>query len=265
MFDRYSRAITYLRISVTDFCNLRCGYCMPSKAPQRLRHQDILSFEEIAALVAVAVPLGIDKVRITGGEPLTRRHISRLVGMLAALPGIRDLSLTTNGTLLADQAQSLRDAGLHRLNISLDAVDPERFRVRSGGGDLRTVLAGIEAAQAAGFPGTKLNCVIEKSPDEPDARGVAEFARTHGLELRFIRRMDLAAGHFWQVLGGDGGDCPRCNRLRLSSDGRLFPCLFGNDSYSIRELGMEAALRAAVEGKPQSGQRSTQCFYTIGG
>jgi cyclic pyranopterin phosphate synthase len=225
----------------------------------------ILSFEEIYSVTVKAVEMGVDKVRLTGGEPLVRRGILDLVRMLAGIPGIADLAMTTNGLLLAEYAVPLREAGIRRINISLDAMDPGRFREITRIGDVQQVLAGIEAARQSGFDVMKLNCVINESPDEPDAVAVAAFGREYGLEVRFIRRMDLKAGRFWPVIGGSGGHCDACSRLRLSSDGRIFPCLFSNTSYSIREYGIETALRLAVENKPQSGKRSDMGIHALGG
>jgi len=265
MYDSFKRRIHYLRISVTDRCNLRCTYCMPEEGVRIVPHASILSYEEIATLVREGVALGIDKVRLTGGEPLLRRNIVDLVAQLAAIKGIRDLAMTTNGCRLPALAVPLRKAGLHRLNISLDTLDPARFATITRGGNLAEVLAGIEAAIAAGFHPIKLNCVITASPDEPDAVAVAAFGRTRGLPVRFIRRMDTAEGHFWQVLGGEGGLCSACNRLRVSSDGRIFPCLFNDISYSVRELGAREALLVAVEKKPHAGTASKNRFYYMGG
>lgn len=265
MFDRFNRRIHYLRISVTDRCNLRCGYCMPAEGVTLVRREDILSFEEIEALVVKAVELGVDKVRLTGGEPLVRHGIVNLVRRLAGIPGVADFAMTSNGVLLKDYAVALREAGLRRLNISLDSMDAERFRRISRIGDLREVLEGIEAALQAGFERIKLNCVVEQSGEEPDARGVAEYALRHGLEVRFIRRMDLKNGQFWPISGGGGGHCESCSRLRVSSDGRIFPCLFSNISYSIRELGVEEALFRAVDNKPETGIRSDMGIHALGG
>jgi len=173
--------------------------------------------------------------------------------------------MTTNGTLLRDLAVPLKHAGLHRLNISLDALDPAHYREITRGGDVRLVLEGIEAARAAGFASIKINCVVNESGDEPDARAVAAFAREHGFPIRFIRRMVLESGAFWKVEGGEGGDCGRCNRLRMTSDGRLIPCLFNDLSFSVRELGVEKALRAAIAHKPPRGGQSRYCIGTLGG
>lgn len=265
MLDGFDRRIHYLRISVTDKCNLRCAYCMPPEGISMVRHEDVLSFEEIHAFTVKAVGMGIDKVRLTGGEPLVRRDILKLVGMLAGIQGIKDYAMTTNGVLLDEFAVPLRKAGLHRVNISLDSVDPGRFKEITRVGELDRVLTGIDVAMAAGFRKVKLNCVVEKSADEPDAIGVRKFAEGKGLEVRFIRRMDLHTGHFWPVNGGDGGHCEKCNRLRLSSDGKLYPCLFNDIFFSVRELGPEKALALAIGNKPRAGTRSDRGIHVVGG
>jgi len=253
MKDRYGREITYLRISVTDRCNLRCVYCMPAEGVPLLSHGDILSFEEITGVARTAVELGVFKIRLTGGEPLVRRGVPALVGMLKAIPGVKDLAMSTNGTLLAEFAQELADAGLMRVNISLDTLRPERFAEITRGGDVKEVLAGIDAAEKAGLLPIKLNCVVSKSVDEPDAREVAQFGRDRGLEVRFIKKMDSASGKFSVVVGGMGGDCPRCNRIRLSANGQVRPCLFSDLGFSVRELGAKEALLRAIQQKPEAG------------
>ncbi len=265
MLDRFHRRIDYLRISVTDKCNLRCVYCMPEEGVPLIRHEDVLRFEEILEVTAAAVELGVTKVRVTGGEPLVRRDIVTLVRMLHELNGIQDLAMTTNGVRLAEFAQPLADAGLRRVNVSLDAMNAERYRTITRGGDVREVLKGIDAARAAGLDPVKLNCVIRESQDEADARDVADFAAREGLELRFIRRMSLARGEFSVVLGGSGGDCRRCNRLRLSCDGMVRPCLFNDIKFSVRALGPREALIQAISAKPESGQISNGRFHAIGG
>jgi len=265
MYDRFNRQIDYLRISVTDKCDLRCVYCMPEQGVPLIRHEDILSFEEIVEFTRHAVSCGITKVRITGGEPLVRRGILTLVEMLGKIDGIRDFAMTTNGTRLAEFAQPLAAAGIRRVNISLDTVDAGTYARITRGGDIRNVLNGVTAAKTAGFWPIKINCVISLSPAEPDARAVAEFAKHHGLEVRFIRRMNLQRGTFSTVLGGNGGDCVHCNRIRLTCDGCVRPCLFSDTSFNVRQLGPREALRRAVEAKPESGQSSTAQFYSIGG
>ena len=263
--DCFDRRLTYLRVSVTDRCNLRCTYCVPEENRPFLPRREILSFEEISDLVGVAVRLGMTKIRLTGGEPLTRRDIATLVRMLAAIDGIADLAMTTNGVLLAELAGPLRAAGLHRLNVSLDSVAPERYREITRGGEVAQVLRGLAAAREAGFSRIKLNCVVHKSPLEEDAQGVARFGVEQGFEVRFIREMSTRDGRFSTVIGGDGGDCSRCSRLRVSSAGLVYPCLFSDRAFSLRTLGIEPALRAAAAAKPESGHRSANEFYALGG
>lgn len=266
MLDRFNRNINYLRISVTDRCNLRCRYCMPEDGIHLLRHEDILTFDEIARFTRAAVESGIRKVRITGGEPLVRRDISDLVAMIANIDGIKDLSMTTNGVLLQDFAQKLKSAGLKRVNISLDTVNPDRFSYITRGGNLEDVLRGIDAALSAGITPVKINCVIEESPDEIDARGVTDFCYANHLEIRYIRQMDLVKGHFSTVIGGSGGDCSRCNRLRLTPEGMLKPCLFSDIQIDIRKTAYREAIIKALESKPESGTRNLSGqFYNIGG
>lgn len=266
VLDRYNRHINYLRISVTDRCNLRCTYCMPEEGIRLISHDEILSYDEITAFTREAVAMGITKVRITGGEPLVRRGIVTLVGMLAGIEGITDLSMTTNGTMLGLYAQDLAGAGLMRVNISLDTLDRDKYRSVTRGGELNDVLSGIAAAQKAGLRPVKINCVIKNTPDEEDARMVAEFCMREGLEVRFIREMDLAEGTFSVVHGGTGGHCARCNRLRLTPDGMVKPCLFSDIAFSLREIGAAEALRSALENKPEHGTTNcTNGFYNIGG
>lgn len=266
MLDCFNRRISYLRISVTDRCNLRCTYCMPEEGIRQLKHEDILSYEEIVAVVREAVSLGITKIRLTGGEPLVRRGIISLVGQIAAVDGILDFGLTTNGILLADFADQLASAGLHRINISLDTLDPEKFRNITRGGELNKVLQGIEAAKKAGLTPIKINCVVRNSSCEPDAAAVREFCNEHGLEVRFIHEMSLADGHFTIVENGHGGDCKHCNRLRLTANGMIRPCLFNNLEYNVRALGIRKALEMAVGNKPERGSvNETGNFYNIGG
>src|SRR5947209_5144708 len=192
LVDSFGRAHNNLRISVTDRCNLRCTYCMPEDVVFMDRGE-LLTFEEITRFVRVAAPLGVDKLRLTGGEPLMRRHLERLVAMLAAVPGIKDIGLTTNGLLLAEQARALRDAGLGRINVSLDTLDAERFRQVSRRDGLDKVLAGIAAAKAAGFDPVKVNAVIIRDLTDADVVPLAVFAREQGLEMRYIEYMPIGA------------------------------------------------------------------------
>jgi cyclic pyranopterin phosphate synthase len=192
LIDTFGRKHNNLRISVTDRCNLRCTYCMPEEVVFMDR-AELLTFEEIAHFVRVAVPLGIDKVRLTGGEPLMRRDIPKLVALVAAVPGIKDIGLTTNGILLAEQAQALYDAGLRRINVSLDTLDPARFRQLARRDGLDRVLAGIDAAKRAGFDPVKVNAVSIRGITEYEVVPLARYARAHGLELRFIEYMPIGA------------------------------------------------------------------------
>ena len=256
MCDCCDSRTSCLLLSVPAACNLRCKSCAPREGAVLFRRGALLSFKEIVALTRQAVGFGIDKVCLTGGEPLVRWGIVRLVATLSGIPGLRDFSMTSNGILLSGFARDLHRAGLSRLNISLDSLDSKRFRDLSGGGELRKVLAGIDAAVAAGFETIQLECVVEFSPDEADARQVAGFGRERGIEVRFIRRMDLRRRRFWPVYGGDGGHCYRCDRLRVSCDGRVFPCFFDSESFSIRRYGIDGALRLAVGHKPATGLRS---------
>jgi cyclic pyranopterin phosphate synthase len=192
LLDTFGRVHNNLRISVTDRCNLRCTYCMPEEVVFMDR-TELLTFEEIARFVEVAAPLGIDKIRLTGGEPLLRRDLPRLVRMVAAVPGIRDVGLTTNGMLLADQAQALFDAGLRRINISLDTLSPDRFRQLTRRGGLEKVIEGILAAKKAGFHPIKINAVSIRGITEHEVVPLGRFAREHGLEMRFIEYMPIGA------------------------------------------------------------------------
>lgn len=266
MLDRFDRNINYLRISVTDRCNLRCSYCMPEEGIQLLHHRDILTFDEITSFTMVAVENGVTKVRITGGEPLVRKGITALVRMISDIPGILDLSMTTNGVLLKEFAEELRSAGLHRVNISLDTIDPDKFRAITRTGNINDVFEGIRASKNAGLLPVKINCVIKESKEEEDAKAVTRFCIENDLEIRYIRQMDLVKGHFSTVDGGSGGDCAICNRLRLTANGKLKPCLFSNIDLDIRELGYEEAIRMALELKPECGStNNTGAFYNIGG
>jgi cyclic pyranopterin phosphate synthase len=266
MLDRFDRKLDYLRISVTDRCNLRCIYCMPEEGIQMLTHDDILTYEEIMEVVHIAVGLGISKIRITGGEPLVRKGVTDLVRKIAAVPGIKDLGLTTNGTLLEHFAKPLAEAGLHRINISLDTVNPERYREITRGGELSTVFRGIRAAKEAGLSPIKINCVVRYSSTEPEAIGVKRFGEKEGLIVRFIHEMNLVAGCFTTVEGGEGGNCGSCNRLRLTPNGIIKPCLFSDIGFNIRELGIREAFMKATTMKPEKGTSNSQdSFNFLGG
>ena len=197
LIDSYGRIHSNLRIGVTDRCNIRCFYCMPEADVKFVPRSEILDFEEIERFVRIAVGLGIDKVRVTGGEPLVRRDLPVLIRRLAAMPEIRDLALTTNGVLLQELAGPLYEAGLRRINVHLDTLDRERFREITRRDDLHKVLEGIEAAKRLGYGPIKLNAVAVKNLVEPDIVPLARFARENGFEVRFIEFMPLDAQQLW--------------------------------------------------------------------
>ncbi len=280
--DSFHRPINYLRVSVTDRCNLRCVYCMPEEGIPLLPREDVLRFEEIYAVVRAAAELGISKVRLTGGEPLVRIGLPDLVRMLSGIKGIDDMALTTNGMLLAERAVQLKQAGLRRVNVSLDSLIPARFRAATRGGDVSRVLDGIEAARAAGLNPVKLNVVVMGGINDDEIPDFARRTIADGWNVRFIERMPFTdtrtTGRFMPVseirqqierlgvlepchvtagngpakyfrLPGATGTigfitpvsehfCFHCNRLRLTADGKLRPCLL-----SQREIDLRTALR----------------------
>ncbi len=266
MLDQFNRKINYLRISVTDRCNLRCIYCMPEEGIKLMPDNEIISFEEIYDIIKKGAEKGITKVRLTGGEPLIRKGIVNLVKMISEIKGINDLSMTTNAVLLEDYAQSLYDAGLNRVNISLDTVSPERYREITRGGDINRVFAGIKAAKKAGLNPIKINCVIFKNSNNNDAKDVARFCKQNDLQIRFIHQMDLKQGEFSVVEGGEGGNCKNCNRIRLTANGEIRPCLFNDLSFKVKETGIDTAYYKALKEKPKYGSKSIGgSFYGIGG
>jgi cyclic pyranopterin phosphate synthase len=196
--DSHGRTINYLRLSVTDRCNMRCFYCMPKEGIVNKGHHAILSYEELLLIAETAVGLGIEKVRITGGEPLVRAGIVGFLEKLAAIPGLRHLALTTNGLLLEKLATDLNRAGVQRLNVSLDSLDPRTFSEITRGGDLKTVLAGVDAAERAGFPPPKINCVIMRGVNDGEILDFVEMTRTRGNSIRFIEYMPAVKEDGWQ-------------------------------------------------------------------
>jgi len=281
--DKFGRVHDNLRISVTDRCNIRCFYCMPEEGVQFMDRREILSFEEIERFVRAAVPLGITKLRITGGEPLVRRDLPHLIEKLVSIAGIKDIALTTNAVLLEQQAQALYAAGLRRLNIHLDTLDRERFKQITRRDDLPRVMAGIDAAVAAGFEKIKFNVVAVKNLIEPDIVPMALYCRERGFEPRFIEFMPLDHQSLWdrrkvlladdiiRIIESEVGAveavpdadprapaseyrykdgsgrlgfiasvskpfCLNCNRIRLTSDGKLRYCLFAIDETDVRDL-----------------------------
>ena len=294
MKDQFGREISYLRLSVTDLCNLRCVYCMPEDGVAKLRHEDILSIEEIEEIVRAAAGLGVTKVRITGGEPLVRRGIIDICRCVASTQGIAEVCLTTNGTLLPQFASKLRGSGINRLNISLDSLDPAMYRTVTRGGELTDTLRGIDAAREAGFNEIKINAVLMGGVNESEIRALAELSLSPGTHVRFIELMPIGSsagltdGMYLAgdtvssalpeleplgvdgvarlfALPGAGGTlgiisplsqhfCPSCNRIRVTSDGKLKPCLHSADEIPLRGLHGDALsekIREAILCKPQ--------------
>lgn len=295
MNDTLGRKITYLRLSVTDLCDLRCIYCMPEHGVPKRAHSEICSLEELCDMAAAAVSLGVRKVRITGGEPLVRRGVVSLCRMLRALPGLEELCLTTNGVRLPELAAPLREAGVDRLNISLDTLRPERYRSITRIGELSSVLRGLDAAEAAGFSHTKLNCVLMGGVNDDEIEDFVRLTQAHPLSVRFIELMPMGACAKWEkarflpagaVLdrvpelvpaGTDGVSrlyripgaagtvgliepmshafCAECSRIRITADGKLKPCLHADTEIALRGLHGEALLDAIRQGIARKPER----------
>jgi len=325
--DTFGRLHDNLRLSVTDRCNIRCFYCMPETDVKFQPREQILSFEEIERFVRVAVKLGVRKLRVTGGEPLVRKDLAKLIRKLIAIEGIEDLALTTNGVLLGAQAQELYDAGLRRLNVHLDTLDRERFKQITRRDDLDRVLAGIDTCLRLGYGPIKINAVAVKNLVEPDIVPLARYGRERGIEIRYIEFMPLDAQGLWErdrvlladdilaMLEREIGPleaipdrdvrapateyrytdgvgrvgfiasvsrpfCLNCNRIRLTSDGKLRYCLFAIEETDVRTLlrtghsddAIEAAIRASVSAKWLGHEINSSRFvppprpmYSIGG
>ena len=197
LVDTLHRPVKDLRISVTDRCNFRCTYCMPFEEYEWIERGELLTYEEIARIAAVFARLGVDKIRLTGGEPLVRKGVEELIARLSTIEGVKDPCLTTNGALLGEQARSLRDAGLKRVNVSLDSLDAERFRRLTQRGELSKVMEGLAAATAAGFKRIKINAVIERGVNDDEIIPLVEFARKNGYSIRFIEYMDVGNANNW--------------------------------------------------------------------
>lgn len=295
MNDTLGRKITYLRLSVTDLCDLRCIYCMPEHGVPKRAHSEICSLEELCDMAAAAVSLGVRKVRITGGEPLVRRGVVSLCRMLRALPGLEELCLTTNGVYLPELAAPLREAGVDRLNISLDTLRPERYRSITRIGELSSVLRGLDAAEAAGFSHTKLNCVLMGGVNDDEIEDFVRLTQARPLSVRFIELMPMGACAKWEkarflpagaVLdrvpelvpaGTDGVSrlyripgaagtvgliepmshafCAECSRIRITADGKLKPCLHADTEIALRGLHGEALLDALRQGIARKPER----------
>lgn len=281
--DKYERLIDYLRISITDRCNLRCVYCMPSEGIRTISHREILSYEEIIRVVRIAADFGVRRIRITGGEPLTRRNLPYLISSINQIKGIEDISLTTNGQLLSQYIHQLALAGLKRVNISLDSLDPDRYRTITRGGDIGRVLGGIEETERIGLLPIKINMVPVRGFNDDEIENFARMSIITPYHIRFIEFMPIGAKEFWSIerympadeirervssvaplapvkleksgpakyfkfTGAKGvigfispisnHFCSSCNRLRLTSEGKIRPCLF-----SETEIDLKSAMR----------------------
>lgn len=252
MFDSFGRELKYLRISVTDRCNLRCVYCMPAEGVKLLRHEDILSFENITRIAAVAARLGFAKIRLTGGEPLARKGLPELVTMLRAIPELRTLAMTTNGTMLAPLAAELRTRGLDSVNVSLDTLDSERYAMLTRGGRLEEALAGIDAALAAGLP-VKLNVVAMEESTEEEFEALRSYARRVGADFQFIARYSLRDEKMDDTIYDRPPRCGDCDRLRLLANGILRPCLHSSLGVPVDLEDIEGSIRKAAGLKPARG------------
>lgn len=199
MKDSFGRKINYLRISLTDRCNLRCKYCMPEEGIDKCSHEDILSLEETYKIIESFVELGVDKIRFTGGEPLVRKGILDLIRKVSKLESVKDIAMTTNGILLKDMAQDLKDAGLNRVNISLDSLDPEQYKIITRGGDLERVLGGIEEAKRVGLSPIKINTVLIGAFNEDQVDKLIELTRHEEIDVRFIELMPIGEASSWAL------------------------------------------------------------------
>lgn len=261
MLDSFGRNIHYLRISVTDRCNLRCIYCMPEEGIELVPHNAILSFEQIETIAITAVRLGIDKIRLTGGEPLARKGIADLVAKLRKIPGLKTLAMTTNGTLLAPLAGQLVSAGLDSVNISLDTLDPERYARLTRRGIIEDVLAGIDAALAAGLA-VKINTVVMEDTSNAEIEALKKFARQKNAAFQTIARYSL------QSMKTDAHEfdrpppCATCNRIRLLADGTLRACLQSDISIPVDFQNIEGSISTIIKLKPAHG--TTSSTYSVG-
>ena len=294
MIDRLGRNITYLRISVTELCNLRCRYCMPEDGVCKLKHEDMMTEDEIIMAVEAAAELGITKLRLTGGEPLVKKNIVSICRRAAAVEGIKEVCLTTNALLLPKLAKQLKEAGVKRINLSLDTLDPEKYAYITRIGRLENFKAGLEAALEVGFDKVKINAVLIGGFNENEIVDLADLTRQYPVDMRFIEMMPMYdSGDFdekafipntrvldylpeavpmphdggvatlYRLPGAQGNIglispvnahfCADCNRLRLTSDGKLKPCLHSGDEYSIKGLdldGIKTVMKDAIWNKP---------------
>ena len=294
MIDQLGRNITYLRVSVTDKCNLRCRYCMPEDGVCKKDHEDMLTEDEIITAVEAAASLGITKLRITGGEPLVKKNIVSICRRAAGVEGIQEVCLTTNGVLLPQLAKPLKEAGVKRLNLSLDTLDPQKYAYITRVGRLDTFLAGLDAAFEAGFEKIKINAVLIGGFNDMEIVTLAELTKRYPVDMRFIEMMpmydsgdfdetafipytrvldalpeavpvehDGGVAKLYRLPGAKGNIglispvsahfCGACNRIRLTADGKIKPCLHSADEYSLKGLdldGMRKAIEEAIWNKP---------------
>lgn len=267
MYDPFGRRIDYLRISITDKCNLRCTYCMPEEGVPLRSHHDLLSFEQIVQIVERAAANGITKVRLTGGEPLVRRGVVGLVEAIAKVPGVEMVAMTTNGVLLPRYAPDLKRAGLDRLNISIDTLDPRSYCRLTRGGRIEDAIAGALAAHRAGFSGIKINMVVDEQKDASgETARMQEFCDQNGFILQRIALYHLDATKRDPLSADRPLPCSECNRIRLLSDGVLKPCLHSDDEIPVDLNDIDASLHAAVAAKPREGSVcTTRSMMEIGG
>jgi len=294
MIDKLGRDITYLRISLTDKCNLRCRYCMPEEGVCRRSHHEMMNEDEVVTAVEVAASLGIHKIRLTGGEPLVKKNIVSICRRVAAVEGIREVCLTTNGILLPQLGRQLREAGVNRLNLSLDTLDPRKYAYITRIGHLEQFEAGLQAALEAGFDKVKINAVLIGGFNDDEIEALANLTVEYPVDMRFIELMpiqdhdefgesayvpysrvleklpdalpvpkDGGVAKLYRLPGAQGNIglispisahfCGECNRLRLTADGKLKPCLHSADEYSIKGLdkaAMKAVFEQAIWNKP---------------
>ena len=294
MIDKLGRDITYLRISLTDKCNLRCRYCMPEEGVCRRQHHEMMNEDEVVTAVQVAASLGIHKIRLTGGEPLVKKNIVSICRRVAEVEGVREVCLTTNGLLLPQLAKELREAGVKRLNLSLDTLDPEKYAYITRIGKLEQFRAGLEAALDAGFDKVKINAVLIGGFNDDEIEALAGLTMEYPVDMRFIELMpiqdhdefgesayvpysrvleklpqavpvekDGGVAKLYRLPGAKGNIglispisahfCGECNRIRLTADGKLKPCLHSAEEYSIKGLdqnGMMAVFQEAIWNKP---------------
>ncbi len=256
MLDKYKREINYLRVSVTDRCDLRCTYCMPAGGIVRKSHLHILSYEKIIKIIREACALGIQKIRLTGGEPLVRKDILFLIKEIKKIRGIRELTLTTNGCRLAKMAVSLKQAGLDRINISLDTLDPGKYRTLTRIGKIESVLSGIDATIAAGFKNTKINMVVIPGMNDNEVEEMQAFCKSKQIRLQRLNHysLDNLDSIDRKYAAERPLPCIECNRLRLTADGKLKPCLFSDLEIPVDFNHIRESLLKAIHAKPEQGK-----------